>query len=101
MITGDHVERLELRRDGTYSWDPAPAWAHTTGKWGVMKTQDGGLRLCFEEKQGRFRCNYLVLMSLEKGRPVFLNWQRTRGDAVIFADRIFRANRPKNWVPNR
>lgn len=101
MITEAYVERLELRRDGTYSWNPAPAWAPKTGKWGVVRTQDGKLRLCFEEKQGRLRCNYLVLMQIEKGGPFFLNWQRTRADAVVFTDRVFRADRPKDWAPNR
>lgn len=101
MINEAYVERLELRCDGTYSWNPAPPWAPRTGKWGILKTQDRELRLCFEEKQGRLRCNYLVLMQLEKGGPFFLNWQRTRGDAVIFADRIFRADRPKTGAPKR
>lgn len=41
MITEGYVERLELRRDGTYLWNPPPAWALKTGKWGVVKTQDG------------------------------------------------------------
>lgn len=102
MINEDHVERLELRRDGTYVWNPPPAWARRTGKWGIVKARDGELRLCFEEKTTtRLRCNYLVLMQLERGAPFFLNWQRTRGDVVAFADRIFRADRPKNWTPDR
>ena len=101
MIEQGYVERLDLRRDGTYYRDPLPAWASKTGRWGVVRTPDGTLRLCFEEKQGGLRCNYLVLIQVEKGGPFFLNWQRTHGKAVIFKDRIFFADRPKDWFPTR
>jgi len=101
MIEQGYVERLELRRDGAYSWDPPPAWASKTGRWGVVRTPEGTRRLCFEEKQGGLRCNYLVLIQVEKGGPFFFNWQRTHGKAVIFKDRIFFADRPKDWFPTR
>ena len=96
MILEDYVERLELKRDGTYSWTPPPAWAARTGEWGVIKTEDGFLKLCFTDTHGRPRWGYLVLMKIGKDGPFFLNWQRTYGDAVIFADRIFRADRPRS-----
>lgn len=96
MIRDDHVEWLELKGDGTYVWNPPPVWAPRIGKWGVTRTQEGHLKLCFEEKTKSLRCNFLVLTQFEKGGPFSLNWQRTCGDAVVFADRIFRADRPKN-----
>lgn len=94
MIQDDYSERLELKGDGTFSWNPAPAWAPKTGTWLVEQTHDNVLRLGFEDKWGHVRWNYLVLIQMKKGGPLFLNWQSTRGDVVIFADRIFRADRP-------
>ena len=96
MIREDYVEKLELKRDGTYSWDPPPGWAPKNGDWGVIKTEDGLLKLVFRDTHGRIRSGFLVLMKIGKDGPFFLNWQRTYGDAVIFADRIFRADRPRN-----
>lgn len=97
MIIDSYSERLELKRDGTYIWNPSPSWAPKNGVWGVRKTPDGSLVLCFEENNAfTLRCNYLVIISLpfKEGISIFLNWQRTHGDAVVFDDRIFRADRP-------
>lgn len=101
MIQEDYVEKLELRRDGTYSWNPPPAWAPKTGVWGVIKTEEGFLKLCFKDTRGRSRWGFLVLMRVGKEGPLYLNWQRTYGHAVIFADRIWRADRPSANAPNR
>ena len=95
MIREDYTERLELKRNGTYAWDPPPAWAPRTGEWGVIKTEDGFLKLIFSDTHGRPRWGYLVLMKIGKDGCYFMNWTRTRGDAVIFADRIWRADRPE------
>ena len=94
MIQEDHVENLELKRDGTYTWNPPPVWASRTGEWGVIKTDEGFLKLVFRDLHGRVRSGFLVLMKIGKTGSVFLNWTRTRGDAVLFADRIWRAERP-------
>ena len=94
MIQEDYVERLELKRDGTYTWNPPPAWAPSSGVWGVIKTEDGFLKLCFRDTRGRSRWGYLVLMRIGTDGPIYLNWQRTYGHAVIWADRIWRADRP-------
>jgi hypothetical protein len=101
MIQDDYSERLELKGNGTFTWTPPPPWAMQTGNWSVEIRQDSTLRLCFENKWGGFRCHYLVLIQMRKGGPFFLHWTRTRGDVVIFADRIFRADRPNNNAPNR
>ena len=95
MIREDYVERLELKRDGTYAWNPPPAWVSGTGEWGIIKTEEGFLKLCLKDTHGRWRWGFLVLMKVGKVGPIFLNWQRTYGHAVIFADRIWRADRPK------
>ena len=96
MIVEDYVEKLELKRDGTYSWNPPPAWAPSSGVWGVIKTEDGFLKLCFQDTRGRSRSGFLVLMKVGTDGPIYLNWQRTYGHAVIWADRIWRADRPKS-----
>ena len=100
MIQDNYIEKLELKRDGTFTWIPTPAWAPKIGIWFVEITQDSTLRLGFEDKWGGFRSNYLVLMQMGKGGPFFLHWTRTRGDVVIFTDRIFRADRPNANAPN-
>lgn len=93
-----YSERLVLRDDCTYSWNPAPPWAANIGRWTVMDTEDGLTRLCFEARGGsRFRCNYLVVIQFDPSETHFFNWTRTRGDAVIFTDRIFQATRPPIW----
>ena len=96
MIREDYVERLEFKRDGTYTWSPPPTWAPSSGVWGVIKTEDGFLKLCFKDTHGRSRWGYLVLMKIGKDGPFFLNWQRTYSHAVIWADRIWRADRPRS-----
>jgi hypothetical protein len=93
MIREDYIERLDLKRDGTYRWEPSPVWAPGVGEWGVLKTEEG-LKLGFTDTHGRWRWGFLVLMKVGKDGAYFMNWTRTRGDAVIFADRIFRADRP-------
>jgi len=96
MIREDYVERLELKRDGTYSWEPPPAWAPRTGEWYVVKTNDGLLKLCLLDTHGRLRWGYLVFMAVATNGPYYMNWTRRCGDAVIFADRIWRADRPRS-----
>ena len=49
MIREDYVERLELKRDGTYAWNPPPAWAPGTGEWVINKTEDGSDHFWFRE----------------------------------------------------
>jgi hypothetical protein len=95
MILEDYVERLELKRDGTYTWDPTPVWAPGSGVWGVVRTEEGFLKLCFKDTRGRTRSGFLVLMKVGTDGPIFLNWQRNYGHAVIFSDRIWRGDRPK------
>ena len=97
MIVEDYVEKLELKRDGTYSWNPSPAWAPSSGVWGVIKTADGLLKLCFRDTRGRSRWGYLVLMRIGTGESYYMNWTRTRGDVIIWADRIWRADRPNSY----
>ena len=97
MIQEDYVEKLELKRDGTYSWNPSPAWAPSSGVWGVIKTADGLLKLCFRDTRGRSRWGYLVLMRIGTGESYYMNWTRTRGDVIIWADRIWRADRPNSY----
>ncbi len=94
MIQEDRIENLQLRRDCTFSWNPPPVWAPSAGVWGVIKVP-GGLKLCFKDKHGRTRCGYLVLIPVKANGPYFMNWTRRRGDAVIFTDRIWRADRPR------
>ncbi len=98
MIDSSYHETLDLRADGTYRWSPVPRWARPSGHWGVVRTDDGYLRLCFEGIEGERRCNFLVLATLP-GVLTTLNWQRSRGDAVVFADRIFRADRAQLSEP--
>ena len=95
MIREDYVERLELKRDGTYCWNPPPVWAPRRGGWRVLKTHEGLLALCLLDIHNRLRWGYLVVMAVGANGPYYLNWTRTRGDAVIFADRIWRADRPR------
>ena len=95
MIREDYIERLELRRDYTYTWSPPPAWAPSSGVWGVIKTK-GGLKLFFKDNYGRSRFGFLVFMSVEEKGPWYMSWTRTRGDIVICSDRIWRADRPRS-----
>lgn len=96
MIVDDYVERLELNRDGTYTWNPPPAWVPRIGVWGIVKTADGWLKLCFKDTRGRIRWGYLVLMKVGKDESSYMNWTRTRGDVIIWTDRMWRADRPKS-----
>ena len=95
MIEEDYVEKLELKLDGTYTRDPPPVWAPRIGVWGVVKTEEGFLKLCFEDNRGRLRYGFLVLMKFGTGESYYMNWTRTRGDVIIWSDRIWRADRPK------
>lgn len=97
MIENHRVETLVLHSKGTYTWSPSPAWARSGGKWGVTEDTHHELRLCFEDNRGQLRCNYLVLLQLERDGPLSMNWQRTSGGSVIFSDRIFRADRREGW----
>lgn len=94
MIVEGHAQRLVLAGDGTFTWNPAPKWAKHSGMWGLAKSPDDELLLCFEDTEGELVCAFLVPFQFEGGGPIFLNWQQTRTDAVVFADRIFRADRP-------
>ena len=86
---------MELKLDGTYTWNPPPVWAPRIGVWGVVKTEEGFLKLCFEDNRGRLRYGFLVLMKFGTGESYYMNWTRTRGDVIIWSDRIWRADRPK------
>ena len=97
LILESHIERVEFRRDCTYTWRPTPAWASETGEFGIIKTEDGFLKLGIKDTHGRWRWGYLVLMKIGKVGSYFMNWTRTRGDAVLFADRIWRADRPRDY----
>lgn len=112
MLRNDFHETLELRGDGTFRWEPLPIWAKPDGQWGLLKdarwvrmkgenqpVNVGGEALCFEKSDGSFRCNYLVLVDLNRDGHWHMNWTRTRGDAVIFVDRLWSAFRPKDWQP--
>jgi hypothetical protein len=94
MIVDEHIQRLVLSHDGTYTWSPCPEWARNGARWGVTRTPEDGLELWFETRDGTFVGNFLVPLMLDPEGPLYLNWQRTRADAVVFKDRIFRADRP-------
>jgi hypothetical protein len=95
MLVEDYAERLELKVDGTFSWEPTPLWAKPDGRWGISINGDTGeMRLCIEERsKDRYRVHWLVLVTLPVGAHSALiwHWQRTRADAVVFADRILVA----------
>ena len=97
MIVLEYTERLELHPDGTFSWTPAPSWAASIGAWHMVRHSNGSMELCFEEANGGMRCQFLVLMRIHPQEPIFMNWQRTDGGAVVFRDRIFRADRPEGY----
>jgi len=101
LIRPDYSERLELKRDGTFSWRPAPSWTSPTGTWGVRRMLNGWLELCFQKKLGGNRCHYLVLIDYKPVGPLYWNWQRTQGEAVVFPDRVLRADRPVGWLPSK
>jgi len=63
MINENYVEILELKSDGTFSWDPTPLWARPEGRWGITgDTEIKQLRLWFEQRKGEmFRGHWLVL----------------------------------------
>src|SRR5712691_8355183 len=75
-IREDHVERLVLRRNGTYKWTPTPDWARSEGEWGIIRTTElnGALILCLEQKEGPMRCHFLILTYV-RDTPAYWNWQ--------------------------
>ena len=93
MIIEDYVERLELRIDGTFSWDPTPLWAKPEGRWGITVGPDTQrMRLYFQERNGGgYRGNWLVALRFGVQTELMLHWQRTRADAVVFDDRVLVA----------
>lgn len=95
MIVADYIESLELRIDGTFSWNPTPLWAKQNGRWGVTVDEESGqIRLYFEERNGgTYRGNWLVLAALPLGgrTVVTLHWQRTCADGVVFDERVLVA----------
>jgi hypothetical protein len=95
MIIEDYAEQLELKVDGTFSWNPTPLWAKQNGRWGVTVDDDSGhIRLYFQERNGgTYRGNWLLLTALPLGgdKVVMLHWQRTWADAVVFRDRLLIA----------
>lgn len=99
MIRQDCVEQLELREDGSYSWMPHPLWSRGLGRWGLLLVSPGIYQLCLENRNRALNKNFLVAIDFEGNGSLVLNWQRTSCDAVVFADRIFQACRPANWLP--
>ena len=83
MIVADYIESLELRIDGTFSWNPTPLWAKQNGRWGVTVDEESGqIRLYFEERNGgTYRGNWLVLAAVPLGghSVVMLHWHSARG----------------------
>jgi hypothetical protein len=96
MIVKDYVETLELKIDGTFSWTPTPPWAKPDGRWGIAFDGTEQMKLYFEEHNGTYRGNWLVLVAL--GHTQMFHWQRTRADGVIFADRVLMARRNTSRV---
>lgn len=97
LIREDYFERLELRPDLTYRWDPAPLWAKSSGSYGVTAWEEG-LKLYFEQRRTTaLRGNHLVPVEIPtpEGPVVLLNWQRMFNNAVVLSDRVFVARRPR------
>jgi hypothetical protein len=97
MIIKDYAELLELRPDGTFSWNPTPLWAKPEGRWGVTrKTGTQQIKLYFEERSGqRFRSQWVVFTTIRFGERELraIHWQRKHYGAVVFDDRIFTGRR--------
>ena len=95
MLVEDYAERLELKVDGTFSWEPTPLWAKPEGRWGITFEQKSErMRLHFEERNGGgYRGNWLVVATLRLGAhtELMFHWQRTRADGVVFDDRLLVA----------
>jgi hypothetical protein len=95
MIVEDYAERLELKVDGTFSWEPTPLWAKPEGRWGItVDDETEKMRLYVEERNAHgYRGNWLVVVTLRFGAHTELtfHWQRTFADAVVFADRVLVA----------
>ena len=85
-------EQVDLRPDGSFSWEPEPAWLAGSGAWGVEVTPNGEPKLCLDTETGDRRCHYMVLHDLPDV-GMFFHLQRTRADAVVFKDRILRGSR--------
>jgi hypothetical protein len=109
MIREDHVEHLVLMRGGTYKWTPTPDWARSEGRWGITRATDlnDALILCLEQKAGPMRCHFLVL-TFSRDTLEYWNWhckvvnlvhadgrKEFAPTAVLFSERILRADRPK------
>jgi hypothetical protein len=98
LIREDHVEQLELRADGTYTWAPAPQWAKPAGRYGLTVEDDTRMNLYFEGQQaGTVRSHCLVFTELDVGSHIeqAFHWQRTHHEGVVFLDRILTGRRPR------
>jgi len=91
-IDDSYCELLILSGDGSYSWTPPPEWAAETGRWWVTRHWPDNLVLTFQPEHKPAQGHFVVPIRYKKDGPVHLNWQRTRGDAVLFDDRIWRAD---------
>lgn len=92
MIEEGPLEHLDLRPDGSFSWEPEPSWLAESGAWGIEVTPNGEPRLCFDTDTGDRRCHYVVLHEMPDV-GTFFHLQRSRADAVVFKDRILRGYR--------
>ena len=96
MIVDGYVEALELKIDGTFSWNPTPLWAKPGGRWGIEFVGAEQMKLYIEERRGGYRANWLVFGAMPE--PMWC-WQRTRTDGVVFDDRVLMARRNTSCRP--
>jgi len=98
-INLSYFERLELRADLTYTWDPSPIWARKIGRWGVLTDPDTKThKLYLENRRGELRGHWLVITTFRDAAPDvrFIHWQRTVNHGVVFSDRILAGR----WLGN-
>jgi hypothetical protein len=92
MIVKSHVESLELKVDGTFSWNPTPLWVKPEGRWSIAgNPQTQQMKLYIEQRKGHtFRGEWLVLTTLrfEEREERMIHWQRTQYEGVVFKDRV-------------
>jgi len=101
-------ERLVLRRDGTYTWEPTPHWALPIGRWGVRREPDLGNApvLSLESRGGAPRWHFVIPVK-PPNVPLYWVWQRKVAvvvdadgrkeiahDVVLFEERVLLAQRP-------
>ncbi len=92
---------LDLAEDGSFAMRPLPVGIRPfRGTWSVGRGKNGWPRIRFAAATGPLAELYVVLARTGDGEPPFMNWQRTRGGAVIFEDRVARCHRPEGWEPD-